>query len=1135
MSAVAQARKRILYYLFATFASLLVIIIAFILSFQTIIANKDDVVLDYTERLTESLNLKSSFAEKVGTSRGFLLTGHEAMRGRVEVSRQRYLDSISRLKAAVKTERGHQYVQNLEQLEAEHHRLLKNIMHMKTQPSTTPSIPKAFMRDLNPIRQQVDSLLEEFIAYEKGLVKDHEDRANTRANRLRTFLNYLSALAFALFFGIFLRVRRGLGELNLAESEISHLLASEAAAHQRFEDILNHLDHSVVWEAIADPFRMIFVSARSQFLWGLSPRELETNSELFWAYTHHEDRTNVRQMILKAIQTMTDQRTDHRMMTTDQREIWVQTGVHPTRRPDGQLILMGLTVDITPQKRQQIEANQIRSDYDLALQAAQVGVWELNLVTGDVRWSEIEANLMGFERNARVTHSEVIHRIHPDDREKVDQAIQESSRQTGYYSSEFRVILPSGETRWLIGSGRIVKDENERDVILHGVNMDITARKETELRLQKSLKELGDFKAALDTSSIVAFTDQRGVITYVNDKFCEISKYDRAELIGKTHKVVNSGFHSPDFFQELWQTISSGQIWRGEIKNRAKDGSEYWVDTVITPFLDESGRPYQYVAIRNDVTSRKQIEEQYKILANEIPAITWILDHGGDVVSFNRRWYEYTGQTTSQAMGAGWREVVHSEDLPRLDQIRQQNHQVSSPYHSEIRLRSKHGRYHWFEARVEPHYSSDGRLLAWYGSALDIDARKRAEQLADGQSLALRKLAEGASLKEVFNILAKMIEDQSPKCWTAIYTYDPREDRIRLVTAPQLSREFTNYFDGKSASSLKIGSLCPSLKEERPIIVADTQSDPLWAESRSLAEKFGIRSCWSYPIFSNGEIAGVFALYSSEARVPSAEELEMVHAAADLAGIAVENCRAEEDLVLARDAAESASRAKSQFLENMSHEIRTPIGVIQGFADLLDESNGLAKEQRQWVKTIQRNTQLLSNVIGEILDLSKVESDRLEVENVDFSLKDLADDIRSGLGLKASEKGLTLRVQLDPDLPGMVRSDPTRLRQVLINLIGNAIKFTHHGHVDVRFHRSPDPESSTHLSITVSDTGIGMTTEQQARVFDAFVQADSSMTRRYGGTGLGLSISKRLAKALHGDLKLIRSQPGVGSTFCLTV
>lgn len=219
----------------------------------------------------------------------------------------------------------------------------------------------------------------------------------------------------------------------------------------------------------------------------------------------------------------------------------------------------------------------------------------------------------------------------------------------------------------------------------------------------------------------------------------------------------------------------------------------------------------------------------------------------------------------------------------------------------------------------------------------------------------------------------------------------------------------------------------------------------------------------------------------------------------------------------------------------MSHEIRTPIGAIIGFSEvLLTESTVSENERREFLNIINRNAKALSQLLNDILDLSKVEMGKLEVERMSFDLRHLVESVIDLLKLSAHEKSLQLRLIIDEDCPQFITSDPTRLRQILINLIGNAIKFTEKGEILVRQFISTT-EETPFMVFEVNDTGIGLTEDQKKNLFKAFSQADASTTRRFGGTGLGLEISRRLARALGGDVTLRESHPGKGSRFRLTL
>jgi PAS domain S-box-containing protein len=368
-------------------------------------------------------------------------------------------------------------------------------------------------------------------------------------------------------------------------------------------------------------------------------------------------------------------------------------------------------------------------------------------------------------------------------------------------------------------------------------------------KLQHSLKELEDLKFALDQHAIVARTDERGIITFANDKFCYVSQFTREELLGQDHRIINSKYHNKEFFAGLWKAIKSGEVWKGEIKNRAKDGSFYWVDSTIVPFRDGLGKPKQFIVIRMDITGLKRIEEELRA---------------------------------------------------------------------------------------------------------------------------------------------------------------------------------------------------------------------------------------------------------------------------------------------AKDAAEGASRAKSEFLANMSHEIRTPMNGIIGMTELALDTQ-LTAEQREYLNMVKTSAASLLTLINDILDFSKIEAGKLDLDVADFSLRQSIGETLKALGFRAHQKGLELAWRVAPDVPDHLAGDASRVRQVLVNLVGNAVKFTEKGEVVVEIERdSQSSEAMIVLHFCVRDTGIGIAKEKQGMVFGAFTQADSSTTRKYGGTGLGLAITRRLIDLMGGKLWL-ESEPAVGSAFHFTI
>ncbi|PSB50867.1 histidine kinase [filamentous cyanobacterium Phorm 6] len=268
---------------------------------------------------------------------------------------------------------------------------------------------------------------------------------------------------------------------------------------------------------------------------------------------------------------------------------------------------LGIAKDISDRKRAEAELQKVSDRLALALKSGALGCWEWDLVQNTLFWDERMYELYGATKSSdsRLVYDVWVNGLHPDDRNSNDTLIRQAVLGQAEFDTEFRVLHPDGSLHFIKAYGIVVRDAQGNPHSMIGLNFDISDRKQAELERQQLIQELSAFKQALDQSAIVVITDAKGVISYVNDRFCALSGYSRDELMGKTHRLVNSGYHPPAFFQDLWQTITSGHVWHGEICNQAKNGSLYWVASTIVPFLDEGGRPFQYLAIRFDITDRK--------------------------------------------------------------------------------------------------------------------------------------------------------------------------------------------------------------------------------------------------------------------------------------------------------------------------------------------------------------------------------------------------------------------------------------------------------------------------------------------------------------------------------------------------
>jgi len=325
-----------------------------------------------------------------------------------------------------------------------------------------------------------------------------------------------------------------------------------------------------------------------------------------------------------------------------------------------------------------------------------------------------------------------------------------------------------------------------------------------------------------------------------------------------------------------------------------------------------------------------------------------------------------------------------------------------------------------------------------------------------------------------------------------------------------------------------------ALESSRSIVAHDAASDPRTSSmAGSYLHPLGISSMLDAVIRHAGRVVGVICHeHVGPPRRWELDEESFAGSVSDIVGLALDGCdrrKAREDLVAAKEAAEAANKAKSQFLANMSHEIRTPMNGILGMAELLADTE-LTTRQKNFSDAIRNSGEHLLKIINDIFDFSKIEAGRIELEALNFDLRQLLEQTLDLFAEQANRKGVALALDAPPDLPCRLRGDPGRLRQVLMNLVGNAVKFTEQGEIVVRSTVTTHEEGKATFRFEVADTGIGIAAEYQARLFQSFMQADTSTTRRYGGTGLGLAISREIVRLMGGVISL-NSVPGKGSTF----
>jgi PAS domain S-box-containing protein len=756
---------------------------------------------------------------------------------------------------------------------------------------------------------------------------------------------------------------------------------------------------------------------------------------------------------------------------------------------------------------------------------------------------------------------------------------------------------------------------------------DITSRKEIEEHLTKSLKEISDYKYAIDESSIVAITDQKGIIKYVNNNFCKISKYSREELIGQDHRIINSGFHPKEFIRNLWVTIAHGKIWRGELKNKAKDGTHYWVDTTIVPFLDEHGKPYQYVAIRADITARKETEEylekslkevsdyKYAIEESSIVAIT---DQKGIIKYVNDNFCKISKYSRNELIGQDHR-IINSKSHPK-EFIRKLWVTIANGkiWRGELKNKAKDGTFYWVDTTIVPFLDERGKPSQYIAIRADITERKRCEQLimanieltfqneeiekrATELIIANKELAFQSDEKEmrateliiankelafqnaekekrakeliVANMeLAFQNEEKGKRAAELIiankelaFQNVEKEKRAKELIVANMELAFQNEEKGKRARELIVANVELAFQNEEKekrateLIIANKelafQSDEkekrateLIIANKELAfqnhekekraseldlanKELAFQSKEKEKRATELIIANKELAFQNEEKEKKAEELsianwELKKAEEDIRKLNKEDIRKlneelEQKVVSRTAQLESANQELESFSYSVSHDLRTPLRAVNGYARILEEDYAglFDSEGKRMLAVVQNNAKKMGVLIDDLLAFSRL--GRKEVKKSMVNMNALVENALIELNTSQQFKGVIKINDLHP-----ATGDTTLMHQVWVNLLSNAIKYSSNNKKPVI--KIDSEKKNNELIYSISDNGVGFDMKYVHKLFGVFQRLHSS--EDFEGTGVGLALVHRIINKQGGKI-WAKAEINKGATF----
>ena len=731
---------------------------------------------------------------------------------------------------------------------------------------------------------------------------------------------------------------------------------------------------------------------------------------------------------------------------------------------------------------------------------------------------------------------------HPED---VDQTLtlieQLQTGQIDRFSIEKRYLCKNGSYIWAKTTVCPLRT-GEKTTSCLAVVEDITSSEQDRKKLKQQAAAM---EAAIDGIAIL----ERGHFVYLNLSHAVMFGYDNpVELLGQNWQILYEPEEAQKLQQEAFAIFQQQGYWRGESQAKKKDGTLFEEEIALIKLNDN-----QMVCICRDISDRKQQEKQlkasqqrYKALAAAAPVGIFRTDAEGNFTYVNQRWCNITQLSPQEAMNRGWLKAVHPQERETVAAQWQEAVEDRASFCSEYRFLTRHQVEIWVFSQAIVEYDEEGTLLGYVGTIVNISQLKEsqkvlAQQLGKEQLLSqiVQEIRCNLNTEAIFQTAAIQIGRtfQVSRCLIYKYVNNP-DPQVPLVAQYSDNNSLFN----RELPIIENSHLEKVLNQDLAVVSFDIERE-LPAEVRKICQDFQIKSMLAVRTSDRGEPNGVIVLHQCDRyRKWSTDEVELIEAVALQMGIAIAQAQLLEReqqqrrelylnnlaLTKAKQDAEVANQAKSQFLAQMSHELRTPLNAILGFSQIMVSDTSLDSSQQEQLSIINRSGQHLLKLINNILDLSKIEAGKISLQQDCLDFYDFISVLEKMFQLQAQTKGLQLKVEIDRNVPQYIVTDGVKLRQIFINLLDNAIKFTQEGEVSLQI-RSQQQS----LIFKIADSGAGIPKAELNRIFEPFEQTDTGI-KSGQGTGLGLSICRSLIKLLGGMLE-VESVVDKGTTFLFQI